>query len=126
MKRITSIFAALFLSALIIVLSVGFVGIHCEHLGDLSLTQIQKLEHGHQDCAPMKKCMKVTVSKLSPTQVSTPSVFHFLVAQPLIAVLPALTSLPVLPRHPLDTFVSMRTPHAPPRAYLAFLRILRL
>ncbi|MDD5862832.1 MAG: hypothetical protein PUD15_09820 [Prevotella sp.] len=126
MKRITSIFASLLLSALIIVLSVGFVGVHCEHQGDLSYSQIQKLEHGHEDCAPMKKCMKVTVSKLSPTQVSASTVFHFQVFQPLMAILPALSSLPLPVMHDLEVVAPAVAPHAPPRAYLAFLRVLRL
>lgn len=91
MRKSAHLFAALFLSALIIVLSVGIVRVHCEHRGDLSFAQIERMAHGHDECAPMKKCMKVTVSKLSPSQVSSP--FHLISFQPVIAVIPTLISV---------------------------------
>lgn len=126
MKTSAHLFAALFLSALIIVLGVGVVRVHCEHRGDLSFAQIERMEHGHDDCSPMKKCMKVTVSKLSPSQVSS-SLFLFHSLQPAtFSVLPALIGLWMPSLFPREALVYTVAPHAPPRAYLSFLRILRL
>ncbi|MGN1253033.1 MAG: hypothetical protein ACI4T9_00485 [Prevotella sp.] len=124
MRKSAHLFAALFLSALIIVLSVGIVRVHCEHRGDLSFAQIERMAHGHDECAPMKKCMKVTVSKLSPSQVSSP--FHLISFQPVIAVIPTLISVWMPTMFPREAMVHAVAPHAPPRAYLSLLRILRL
>lgn len=125
MNRFARLFSSLLLSVLIIVLSVGFVRIHCEHRGDLSLTQVQKIEHGHQDCERMKGCMKVTVSKLSPSQVASPITCPP-VFQPVIAILPSLSSLPLPMMKLAKSEVHALAPHAPPRAYLSILRVLLL
>ena len=124
MKKHLDIILHVLLSFLIIYMGTGFTMVECTHHSDLTLmSMLQQMENEDANCeSPIKSCMKVTVSKLSPTSLSQASVFDFHVLQPLMFI----NNCQLLPSpkqfHIVKQKIAKVMPHGPPDRYLHFLR----
>lgn len=125
MKRPGNILISMLLSLMIVYLGGGTVIMQCMRNNTMTIGANSGCCGAGNECAGKHGCMKVTAVKLSPTvkaqQVKADLTPHF-VLSPLLAdcgfshILQAIT-LPVV-QHVVDI------PHAPPRLYLAIIRVL--
>ena len=127
MKRLLNILLASLLSLMVVYLSVGTTVMHCLRSNEV------KVVMGASDCCAekcegfKKHCMDYKHLQLSPTLSIQKADFD---ASPIFAgILPA--SWMTLPRPVICHFLKaslwyISAPHAPPRAYLAFINVLMI
>lgn len=124
MKHLLDRFAVVFLSALIVLTSVGVAWVSCAHTGRTSIALTAVNDASHCGQRPMKGCMQVKVRKLSPS-VAAPSP----VLPPAVAVvaLPAVgdaAAAYAVPAVRGFARVAAWMWQGPPRSWLHIIRVL--
>lgn len=124
MKQSARIAVSLVLSLLVVWMGAGIVLVHCCHTEKTTI--VGMTGDCDDDCAPVSDCMKPVVLALSPVSkvVADIPVFH----SPLFCAAPyLLTVLPEVPQAlPDDATHAVPRRFESPRAYLSFLRTLRI
>lgn len=126
LKKASRIIVSSLLSLLIVYMGVGFAMVYCTHHGDvMSMTYAQESEHGSKDCQkPMGNCMKVMVSKLSPTSMSQVLHFDFHAFQPVVFVNDFSNMLFMPVSYPINRQIVELNPHGPPKVWLHKINVL--
>lgn len=124
MKHLLDRFAVVFLSALIVLTSVGVAWVSCAHTGRISIAVTAVNDASHCDKRPMKGCMQVQVKKLSPS-VAAPS--PVLPPAAAVVALPAAGDVAAACAAPVVRGFA-RVPawmwQGPPRSWLHIIRVL--
>lgn len=140
MKRIGNILFMTMLSLIIIYMSVGTTVMHCLRTNTAKV--IAFADECHEDyscCEHAEKkdsegkenvdgnCMQYQHMQLSPVSISSQ---HHPDFTPVLIAIPSFLSM-ALPRTAVWHYINKNrtwkyTPHSPPRAYLAFIQVLRI
>lgn len=124
MKHLLDRFAVVFLSALIVLTSVGVAWVSCAHTGRISIAVTAVNDASHCGKRPMKGCMQVKVRKLSPSVAAPSPVLPpaaAVVALPAVGNVAAACAVPVVRGFAsADSWMWQ----GPPRSWLHIIRVL--
>ena len=126
MRKVLRIIVSSLLSLMIVYMGVGVVMVYCLHDGEaMSAAHVEQVAHDKKDChEPMSSCMKVMVSKLSPTSMAQALHFDFHAFQPIMFVNDCSQLVPKPVFHLVNQQLVEINPNGPPRAWLNKISVL--
>lgn len=126
MRKVLRIIVSSLLSLMIVYMGVGVAMVYCLHDGEaMSAAHVEQVVHDKKDChEPMSSCMKVMVSKLSPTSMAQALHFDFHAFQPIMFVNDCSQLVPKPVFHLVNQQLVEINPNGPPRAWLNKISVL--
>lgn len=125
MRHPGNILISIMLSLMVVYLGAGTVIMHCMHDDTVQIGMTEDCCDCDTECGVQQKCMEMTVMKLSPTTVTSIDKAHFM---PLFTLVKPFCGFSYSifhskkPYSPASVVASVT--HAPPRLYLAIIRVL--